>query len=268
MLLLNLTACAATATELPLRKAEAGDARAQAILARAYFMSGLGVQRDFEQAAHWAKLSSGQHHPLGLFMLGQLYETGAGVVGNIATSKEYYSRSLDGLQRLARNNDPIAQCDLGYVLAEGKLGKKNFAGAIEWYKKAAAQDFARGVFELASIYRNGKGVTTDTKRALKLYGEAAEKNYSDALFHLGIIHGGDDNVPEDKHKSYQYFLKAANLGHHEAQFHVGVMLYRGTGTRGNANKGLAWLKKSILQGNEQAVMAYGFFLREPFRVGS
>ena len=67
-----------------LRKAEAGDAEAQATLG-SFFFNGVpeaGLEPDFGQAARWLSKAAGAHHIQAQTMLGHLYQWGKGVPQN------------------------------------------------------------------------------------------------------------------------------------------------------------------------------------------
>jgi uncharacterized protein len=67
---------AAVRTFWPL--AEAGDARAQAILGF-MFATGRGVPQNYIEAASWYRRASEQGHPTAQYMLGLMYDKGQGV---------------------------------------------------------------------------------------------------------------------------------------------------------------------------------------------
>jgi TPR repeat protein len=85
----------------------------------------------------------------------------------------------------AEAGDPIAQNFMGYYFSYGinahlKPTAPDYARALEWYKKAAAQDFQPSQEELCEMYSRGLGVSPDQETAyfwcsLSGFGERATK---------------------------------------------------------------------------------------------
>jgi uncharacterized protein len=80
--------------------AQRGDARAQALLAQAYF-DGTGVERNNANALAWAQKSAAQNDADGLYYLGMIYYEGRGVPRNWKTARGLFTRSAKAGKRLA-----------------------------------------------------------------------------------------------------------------------------------------------------------------------
>ena len=80
--------------------AQRGDARAQALLARAYF-EGTGADRNDASALAWAQKSAAQNDADGLYYLGMIYYDGRGVSRNWKTARDLFTRSAKLGKRLA-----------------------------------------------------------------------------------------------------------------------------------------------------------------------
>jgi TPR repeat protein len=114
----------------PYRKAaEQGDAEAQSRLGDLY-ANGIGVGRDYGEAAMWYRKSAEQGNPNGQHWLGHCYLTGRGV-GKDETE------ALKWFREAANNGNIAAQRDLGGLYATGRGVEQNSAEAIKWYRKAA-----------------------------------------------------------------------------------------------------------------------------------
>src|SRR5690606_11462349 len=64
---------------------------------------------------------------------------------------------------------------------------KNYAKAVEWYRKAADRGNAVAQYNLGTIYRAGKGVPKNTDEAMKWYRLAAAQNYEAAKTELASL---------------------------------------------------------------------------------
>lgn len=80
--------------------AQRGDARAQALLARAYF-EGTGADRNDASALAWAQKSAAQNDADGLYYLGMIYYDGRGVPRNWKVARDLFTRSAKLGKRLA-----------------------------------------------------------------------------------------------------------------------------------------------------------------------
>jgi TPR repeat protein len=80
--------------------AQRGDARAQALLARAYF-EGTGAERNDTSALTWAQKSAAQNDADGLYYLGMIYYDARGVPRNWKVARDLFTRSARLGKRLA-----------------------------------------------------------------------------------------------------------------------------------------------------------------------
>jgi len=67
---------------------------------------------------------------------------------------------------------------------DGKGVSKDYAKAIDWYRKAAAQGFAEAQNSLGAFYRNGLVVSKDLKQAIEWYQKAADQGFELAKTNL------------------------------------------------------------------------------------
>ncbi len=62
---------------------------------------------------------------------------------------------------------------MGSIYLNGEFVSPDDEVAVEWFKKAAAQNYPAAQYHLALAYRDGKGITQDTYEYRKLIYEAA-----------------------------------------------------------------------------------------------
>lgn len=72
-----------------------------------------------------------------------------------------------GFKRLAMQDHPGAQYQLGMLLLAGKGVEQDTAQGIEWLKRAAGNGSYLAANELGQIYLSGRGVPTDEQEAVK-----------------------------------------------------------------------------------------------------
>ncbi|MEM7619652.1 MAG: peptidoglycan-binding protein [Pseudomonadota bacterium] len=156
-----------------LRSAAAnGDAKAQYKVGMR-FIDGKSIERDYESALRWLKLSALQGYPQAQFHLAALYEHGKGVAKNWNQAKTWY-------QRAANNGNIKAMHNLG-AIHTSQFGKKpDYESASLWFMKAANHGVSDSQFNLGILFQNGLGVEKDLVEALKWFMVAGHNGDSQA----------------------------------------------------------------------------------------
>ncbi len=88
------------------------------------------------------------------------------------------ARSIPELRRLAEAGDPLAQTIYGTTFFYGQEGIVDAQQVLSWLGKAAEQDYAPGISDLAWFHRYGmEGLAPDQETARALYEQAAAMGY-------------------------------------------------------------------------------------------
>lgn len=111
--------------------------------------------------------------PVAMFELGKIYETGA--TGVAPDAKE----AIKNITESANAGYARAQCYLGDMYYEGREVKQDYAAAVDWYRKAAAQSqlTESAAKRYAACFENGYGglmVNQDKAKAI-LEGKYADR---------------------------------------------------------------------------------------------
>lgn len=112
--------------------AEKGDSRAAANLGNLY-LNGLGVPRDYVQAAQWFQKSADMGNPLGKTKLALLYLAGWGVEKSEAKAFLLFREAAEG-------GFAPAQITLGELYFSGRGTEVDFKQAYFWYSLALSRD--------------------------------------------------------------------------------------------------------------------------------
>jgi TPR repeat protein len=136
------------ATEL----ANAGNPRAEALLARAYYQ-GKGVAVDDHAAFHWAQRAANANDPDGLYFLGQCYENSRGVARNLTKASDLYDRAIELGQLDAR----AARSGIDYILGKGRSP----AGGPQFCNKGTSDTMGGCVGESGKMLDPTTGKPTD-----------------------------------------------------------------------------------------------------------
>jgi TPR repeat protein len=100
----------------------------------------------------------------------------------------------------AENSEIFGEFALGETFAYGYGNPQNYAQAVFWYAKAAAQGLAEAQFALGQFYKTGRGAPALPNAILE---DHAESNY--------------------------WYRLAANQGNYHASYNLGEMHYFGKG---------------------------------------
>ena len=87
---------------------------------------------------------------------------------------------------------------------------KDYAEALQWFRKAAEQGHDGAQFRLGIMYSGGRGVTRDDTEAVQWYRKAAEQGDAYAQYALGMIYGQGRGVPQDYAQAHMWFNLAAS----------------------------------------------------------
>ncbi|HEY4076742.1 MAG TPA: tetratricopeptide repeat protein [Rhizomicrobium sp.] len=161
---------AANALQRTIARADAGDIRAQTLLALSY-VRGEGLPADATAAVRWSAAAAHAGQPVAQYLLGALYARGDGVKVDPKRAFRYFSTA-------AAKGNLKAMHNLGIAYAQGIGTARNDAKAAKWFTLAAERGYVDSAFDLAVMYERGLGVAQNLKQAMKWYavaGQAGDK---------------------------------------------------------------------------------------------
>jgi len=130
---------------------------------------------------------------------------------------------------------------------------KDYVTALAFYKKAADEGSARGLYNVAFFYTIGRGVEKDIDTAIKFYLLAAKKGHTDAMFNLGKIYREGQGVKQDYNKAADFFYEAALRGENNSLNQLGILYTIGMGVPLDLKQAIIYFGSSIKLGNKEAV---------------
>lgn len=162
-----------------LRRVNQGDAHAEAVVS-IYYGVGYLTGRDIAKSAEYAIRSARQRHPLGLYRLGTMLQSGEGVPLNREEGLQLKAASFDGLNKMS--GDPYAQTALGIMLFRGENVRRDRAEATRLYRLAADAGYAPAQYNYAACFVAGHGgLPKDPARAELYWRKAYDQDYGPAL---------------------------------------------------------------------------------------
>lgn len=211
--------------------ADQGHAEAMVELGRLYRF-GDGVETNQAEAIRWfEKAADEKNSALARLNLGLLYESDgdqdrafryylqAAEAGDSDAMAQVYlcywtakgvaadhAKAMEWLRKSADAENPFGQCLMGYRcenpewVGSGPAWHQlpaDLPGALEWYRKSAAQNWAGGQYHLGMMYLEGEAVAQDEARGLELIRAAADQNLGDALAELADLYARGVGEPRN-----------------------------------------------------------------------
>ncbi|KAK5133122.1 hypothetical protein LTR08_008146 [Meristemomyces frigidus] len=214
--------------------ASSGFPEAQFYLADAHGQGSLGLEVDTKEAFSLYQAAAKQGHAQAAYRTAVCCEMGPEEGGG---TRKDYAKALQWYRRAAALGDAAAMYKLGIVLLKGLLGQKRDVGeSVTWLKRAAeksGQGDPHALFELAGLYDSANRD-----------GEVRAK------------------VLADDGYARELFQQAAAVGYKVAQFRLGQAYeYGALGLTIDNRASIAWYSKAAAQGEHQAELALsGWYL--------
>lgn len=227
------------------KAASLGDSSGAFNLARCY-QFGMGVDKDVSKAVDWYIESSPEEKERvkEMFLSTNIATLSGADAYKVATFLLEFnddickSKALDLLIDSAENGFAEAQKYLAKLFFEGDEALKNDSLAVLYWSKAAEQNEASAIHNIATCYYNGNGVTQNLKKAFELYKKSADMMFPMAFFEVGNAYekGFDGVVEPDYKKAIEYYEKGIELGNADCMNNLAVMYMVGKGVRKNRKK--------------------------------
>jgi len=136
--------------------------------------------------------------------------------GITAVDNEDYGEAFSIFSRLAEAGDAEAQYNLAMLYRTGKGVKKDLSAGFKWFAQAAEQGIPDAQYYLAHMYDNGEAVEKNLSKAFEWYQKAAEQGQGLAQINLGVMYADGISVPQNVERAYLWFHAAAAQGYRAA----------------------------------------------------
>ena len=193
----------------------------------------------------------------GTYYLAYSYENGIGTSVDYSKAFDYYTRvtksdSTDLADQYAKN---LANTAIGLLYMKGFGVEADSEQAINYFKAASDNGYAKASYYLGQIYENGLGVDRDYEQAMEYYLLAADLDYAPALNQLGYMYYNGYGVDVDFASAVYYQKLAALQGYAIAQVNLGFLYENGYGVERNLETALSYYEMAADSGYEGAMEA-------------
>jgi TPR repeat protein len=189
--------------------ASRGHMKAQFHLGLLYEM-GLGVKRDYDEAANWYRKAAVQGDMNAMKKLAEMQRKG------LTTSSE---QPPIPPQWGGNTYTPESQHEIGIMYFKGIGVQQNFSFASYWFRKSANQGYYKAQHDLAIMLNEGRGIPQNNGEAYKLFHSAAKQGYGPSQYQLGKLLSNEKSreIPQRFTLAYMWFEIAATNGVEKAK---------------------------------------------------
>lgn len=147
--------------------------------------------------------------------------------------------------------------DPTYQAARTAMIEGRDAEAFPGISQAAEAGFHKAQYNLALLYKDGRGTTASHANYLKWMEASAAQDFPLALFTLGVDYSFGRGTAKDNPRAFRYYTRAAELGHAGAQYYLAQMYREGLGTSVSPALYRKWMDASAAQNYSQALFRLG-----------
>lgn len=169
-----------------------------------------------------------------------------------------YEGAIDYYKRAAALKSTHAFYQLGNIFEQGLGVEKDSKAAFEYYQEGSLLVDGKCSCKLGDFYHIGKYVKEDGVRAQELYFKALQENYYDAYTQLGILYfNGAQGIEADSNQAIKYWENALEKGCSNANYYLGLAYVKGEDAKYNFDKAKAYLLESAKDGNAESYYVLG-----------
>jgi len=170
------------------------------------FYQGMNVQKNYKKAMEEYEKAAKQGHHKAQFNLAYMYFTGKGVPRD-------HEMALHWFLKAGEAKDGKAELYLGLLYEE----RNEDSEAFYWYKKAAKEGYPKAYYELAKMYRTGRGCKKNLQKYIEYLKKAAMQSEAHAEFELGMVYLRGEGVEKSNSLAYHWLQKAYLDGNKKAK---------------------------------------------------
>jgi uncharacterized protein len=206
-------------------------------------LNGMGVEKDLKAAKYWSlRAATEGNHRRAMLNLGAISIMESSNSIGMAEAFRWYKQSAD-------LGDPLACLQVAnfYYHGWGGVGT-NLDHYYDWLSRAANLGSTEAEYFMGQYCRTGTGMQRNPEKSLEWYRKAAAKNDPRALYDLAVLYAQQKTNRASLEMSSDYMLRAARGGHRGAQFLYAMNCFSGDVIPQNFELGKEWLAKSAENG--------------------
>ena len=161
-----------------------------------------------------------------------------------------YETAYKYLMKGAEEGNARCMNKIGLIYYYGKLGEKDYAKALDWYKKSGDAGFPRAYGNIGYYYEY---VENNEKEGFNWYEKGALAGNAYCQYMTGVrLENVANGVPQDLFKAYYWYTRSAEQNNERAYYYLGNMYKKGNGVPKDLGKAFEYFKKAAELGDKQA----------------
>jgi localization factor PodJL len=156
------------------------------------------------------------------------------------------------LREAADAGDAKALFEIASRYADGRGVTADMKEAAKWYEKSAELGFAPAQYRIGNLYEKGVGVERDVQKSKTWYQLAAAQGNASAMHNLAVLFAMGADGTADNESAARWFTDAAELGVKDSQFNLGILAAKGVGTTQNLEESYKWFALVAKAGDRDA----------------
>jgi TPR repeat protein len=146
----------------------------------------------------------------------------------------------------------------GLIARNGMAGEPDYAGAVQWFRRAADRDQPIALYQLGLLARLGDD-SLDLGQPRNWFERAARLGHLNAMIAFGM-ELRNSPIPQDALAAREWFERAAQQGSAEGMYQLAQMLDEGIGGAADAEGAMIWYQRAADLGHAEAAFQGGMIL--------
>ena len=189
-----------------------------------------------------------------------------GIAGALDAEKAYdsghYAKARELWLPMAEQGDPTAQYNIATLYRLGRGVRADPVVATEWYQRAALLGHARSQVNLGRLYLSGTGVQRNILTAISWFQRAADSGDSFGQYFLGLQYLTGKGVSQNYKQAASFFLVSAEQGLRDSAYELAVLYKRGEGLPQDHAEAIKWFSSAAYAGHIDAQFSMGVIYEE------
>jgi localization factor PodJL len=156
------------------------------------------------------------------------------------------------LREAADAGDAKALFEIASRYADGRGVTADMKEAAKWYEKSAELGFAPAQYRIGNLYEKGVGIERDIQKSKTWYQLAAAQGNASAMHNLAVLFAMGADGTADNESAARWFTDAAELGVKDSQFNLGILAAKGVGMTQNLEESYKWFALVAKTGDRDA----------------
>lgn len=156
-----------------------------------------------------AEMEQRLHNPAMEYQIGQMYYSGKGSLNGSGVERDY-AKALEHFRKAARYGSTDAVFSIGFMYYQGAGVAQDYAEALKWLTQAAAVHNGPAQLLLGRMHQYGEGVPKDTQKAIEWYKKEAVFESDMAEYALASVYLQGVHTPAPRGPGSRIMAVAGN----------------------------------------------------------